>query len=68
MNKSKKNGIIHIIGRCVRMQEFEVIIDGEKKTAQIVSRLELEKTGIEYIYYYIDDEIDQNGDNYWFFI
>lgn len=48
------------------MDNLIVTIDGKDKTADIIARLELEKTGVEYIYYYLDGEVDQNGDNYLF--
>ncbi len=48
------------------MDNLIVSIDGKDKVANIITRLELEDTGIEYIYYYLDDELDQNGDNYLF--
>lgn len=48
------------------MDSLIVTIDGKDKTANIIARLELEKTGIEYVYYYLDGEVDQNGDNYLF--
>lgn len=38
------------------MNEFKININGVDKIAHIVTRLELENTGIEYIYYNVDDE------------
>ena len=48
------------------MNEFEININGVDKIAHIVTRLELENTGIEYVYYNIDDEKNEN-DNYLLF-
>lgn len=48
------------------MNEFLVNINGIDKTAHIVTRLEIKGTGIEYIYYNVDDEKDENGDLYLF--
>lgn len=38
------------------MNKFEININGVDKIAHIVTRLELENTGIEYIYYNIENE------------
>ena len=52
--------IIYIISKKVEkgmfMNEFEININGVDKIAHIVTRLELENTGIEYIYYNVDNE------------
>lgn len=48
------------------MSDFLVNIDGIDKTAHIVTRLEVIGTGIEYIYYNVDGEKDENGDLYLF--
>ena len=44
------------------MSEFEININGIDKIAHIVTRLELENTGIEYIYYNVDDEKNDDGE------
>ena len=44
------------------MSEFEININGIDKIAHIVTRLELENTGIEYIYYNVDGEKNTNND------
>ena len=44
----------------------KVNIDGIDKTAHIVTRLEVTGTGVEYIYYNVDGEKDENGDLYLF--
>ena len=48
------------------MSDFLVNIDGIDKTAHIVTRLEVTGTGVEYIYYNVDGEKDENGDLYLF--
>lgn len=48
------------------MSEFNINIEGIDKIAHVVARLEVEDTGIEYIYYNIDDEKDLNGDYFLF--
>jgi len=45
-----------IIEKGMHMNEFKININGVDKIAHIVTRLELENTGIEYIYYNVDDE------------
>lgn len=44
------------------MNEFEININGVDKIAHIVTRLELENTDIEYIYYNVDDEKNDDGE------
>ena len=48
------------------MSDFLVNIDGIDKAAHIVTRLEVTGTGVEYIYYNVDGEKDENGDLYLF--
>ena len=48
------------------MSDFFVNIDWIDKTAHIVTRLEVTGTGVEYIYYNVDGEKDENGDLYLF--
>mgnify|MGYP004667201689 FL=1 len=45
-----------IIEKGMHMNEFKININGVDKIAHIVTRLELENIGIEYIYYNVDDE------------
>ena len=42
------------------MKEFKIIVDGEEKTAELVTRLYSEELGLEYIYYYIKEENDND--------
>lgn len=51
-----------IIEKGMFMGEFEININGIDKTAHIVIRLEVEDTGIEYVYYTVDDEKSENDD------
>lgn len=48
------------------MNEFMVNLNGIDKIAHILTRLEVIETGIEYIYYNVDGEKDENGDLYLF--
>lgn len=48
------------------MNDFYVNYNGIDKIAHIVTRLEVVDTGIEYVYYNIDDEKDENGELYLF--
>ncbi len=48
------------------MNEFSINVDGVDKIAHVVTRLEVDGTGIEYIYYHVDGEKDSSGDNYLF--
>lgn len=56
---NKKN----IIEKGMFMNEFEININGVDKVAHIITRLELPDTGIEYIYYTVDDEKDVEGEH-----
>lgn len=51
-----------IIEKGMFMGEFEININGIDKIAHIVTRLELENTDIEYIYYNVDGEKNTNND------
>lgn len=51
-----------IIEKGMHMNEFKININGVDKIAHIVTRLELENTGIEYIYYNVDGEKNINDD------
>ena len=51
-----------IIEKGMFMGEFEININGIDKIAHIVTRLELENTDIEYIYYNVDDEKNDDGE------
>lgn len=51
-----------IIEKGMFMGEFEININGIDKMAHIVTRLELENTDIEYIYYNVDGEKNTDGD------
>ena len=51
-----------IIEKGMHMNEFEININGVDKIAHIVTRLELENTDIEYIYYNVDDEKNDDGE------
>lgn len=51
-----------IIEKGMYMKEFEININGVDKIAHIVTRLELENTDIEYIYYNVDGEKNTDGD------
>ena len=43
-------------------EKFEIeLIDGTKKEATLVTRIKSEEKAIEYIYYAIDDDDDENG-------
>ena len=43
-------------------EKFEIeLIDGSKKQATFVTRIKSEEKAIEYIYYAIDDDDDENG-------
>ena len=43
-------------------EKFEIeLIDGTKKQATLVTIIKSEEKGIEYIYYAIDDDDDENG-------
>lgn len=42
------------------MKEFKIMVDGEEKTAELVTRLYSEELGLEYIYYYIKEENDND--------
>lgn len=43
-------------------EKFEIeLIDGSKKQATLVTRIKSEEKGIEYIYYAIDDDDNENG-------
>ena len=43
-------------------EKFEIeLIDGTKKEATLVTRIKSEEKGIEYVYYAIDDDNDENG-------
>ena len=44
------------------MNEFEININGIDRIAHIITRLKLENTGIEYIYYNVDGEKNDNDD------
>ena len=44
------------------MNEFEISINGIDKIAHIITRLKLENTDIEYIYYNVDGEKNDNDD------
>lgn len=43
------------------MKEFKLIIDGEEKVANMVTRIYANQIGLEYIYYYIKEEDDNEG-------
>lgn len=51
-----------IIEKGMHMNEFKININGVDKIVHIVTRLELENTGIEYIYYNVDGEKNINDD------
>ena len=51
-----------IIEKGMFMGEFEININGIDKIAHIVTRLGLENTNIEYIYYNVDGEKNTNND------
>ena len=51
-----------IIEKGMHMNEFKININGIDKIAHIVTRLELENTDIEYIYYNVDDEKNDDGE------
>lgn len=43
-------------------EKFEIeLIDGTKKQATLVTRIKSEEKNIEYIYYAIDDDEEENG-------
>lgn len=42
------------------MKEFKIIIDGEEKNAELVTRLYVDELGLEYIYYYIKEDDDSS--------
>lgn len=48
------------------MNEFKVNIDGIDKIAHIVTRLAIKGSGVEYIYYNVDGEKDENDDLFLF--
>lgn len=43
------------------MREFKVIVDGEEKKANMVTRIYAEELGLEYVYYYIIEDDDSDG-------
>lgn len=43
------------------MKEFKVIVDGLQKTAQMVTRISVEELDLEYIYYYIKEDSDNES-------
>ena len=43
-------------------EKFEIeLVDGSKKEATLVTRIKSEEKNIEYIYYAIDDDNDEDG-------
>lgn len=42
-------------------EEFRINVDGEEKVAKLVTRLYCDEIGLEYIYYYIKEENDDDN-------
>lgn len=43
------------------MKEFKLIIDGKEKVAHMITRISSDELGLEYIYYYIEENGDTEG-------